>query len=55
MGRQEVVGKPEPNALSRQFNDAAQLYDEVPPRSPQEMVAHGLCGIPLPWMDPLIS
>jgi SAM-dependent methyltransferase len=30
----------EPNALSCQFDDAAQLYDEVRPRYPEDIVEH---------------
>ena len=30
----------ESNALTRQFDDAAQLYDEVRPRYPEEIVEH---------------
>jgi SAM-dependent methyltransferase len=31
---------PEPNALSRQFDAAAELYDEVRPRYPAEIIEH---------------
>jgi SAM-dependent methyltransferase len=35
-------------ALSRQFDDAAQLYDEVRPRYPEEIVAHIIAFAALP-------
>ena len=36
------------NALSRQFDDAAQLYDEVRPRYSEEMVEHIIAFAALP-------
>jgi 16S rRNA A1518/A1519 N6-dimethyltransferase RsmA/KsgA/DIM1 with predicted DNA glycosylase/AP lyase activity len=36
------------NALSRQFDDAAQLYDEVRPRYPAEIVEHIVAFAALP-------
>ena len=38
----------ESNALSRQFDDAAQLYDEVRPRYPEEIVEHIIAFAALP-------
>jgi len=38
----------EPNALSWQFDDAAQLYDEVRPRYPEEIVEHIIAFAALP-------
>jgi SAM-dependent methyltransferase len=38
----------EPNALSRQFDDAAQLYDEVRPRYPEEIVERIIAFAALP-------
>jgi SAM-dependent methyltransferase len=38
----------EPNALTRQFDDAAQLYDEVRPRYPEEIVEHIIAFAALP-------
>jgi len=38
----------EPKALSRQFDDAAQLYDEVRPRYPEEIVEHIIAFAALP-------
>ncbi len=38
----------EPNALSRQFDDAAQHYDEVRPRYPEEIVEHIVAFAALP-------
>jgi 2-polyprenyl-3-methyl-5-hydroxy-6-metoxy-1,4-benzoquinol methylase len=38
----------EPNALSRQFDDVAQLYDEVRPRYPEEIVEAILAFVALP-------
>jgi hypothetical protein len=39
---------PESDALSRQFDDAAQLYDEVRPRYPGEIVEHIIAFAELP-------
>jgi len=38
----------ESNALSRQFDEAAQLYDEVRPRYPEEIVEHIIAFAALP-------
>jgi 2-polyprenyl-3-methyl-5-hydroxy-6-metoxy-1,4-benzoquinol methylase len=38
----------EPNALSSQFDDAAQLYDEVRPRYPEEIVERIIAFAALP-------
>jgi len=38
----------ERNALSRQFDDAAQLYDEVRPRYPEEIIEHIIAFAELP-------
>jgi hypothetical protein len=38
----------EPNALTRQFDDVAQLYDEVRPRYPEELVEHIIAFASLP-------
>jgi SAM-dependent methyltransferase len=38
----------EPNALTRQFDDAAQLYDEVRPRYPEELIEHIIAVASLP-------
>jgi SAM-dependent methyltransferase len=38
----------ETNALSRQFDDAAQLYDEVRPRYPEEIIEHIMAFAALP-------
>jgi SAM-dependent methyltransferase len=38
----------EPNALTRQFDDAAELYNEVRPRYPEELVEHIIAFASLP-------
>jgi hypothetical protein len=37
-GVRRWCGMAEPNALTRHFDEAAELYDEVRPRYPEEMI-----------------
>src|SRR5262245_50241749 len=47
-GREEGVCMGESNALTRQFDDAAELYDEVRPRSPETIVEQTIAFAGLP-------